>query len=106
MSDKQKSAPDQWENKSPEKQQEPIFVVIEQLRSVLSRQPEVLRELDMIAKKLQRVSDWVKFIIGPMLRWELSRIQAGSASSTAAILAANDTSFGSDESQFQDRKAA
>ncbi len=106
MSDKLKSRPNQWEDRPPEKPQDPIYVVIEQLRSVLSRQPEVLRELNMIAKKLQSVSDWVKFIIGPILRWELSRIQAGSSSSTAAVLAANDMSFGPDESQFQDRKAA
>ncbi len=106
MNDKQKNAPDQWKDKPLDHQQQSILVVIAQLRSLLSRQPEVLRELDMIVKKLQRVSDWVRFIIDSILRWELLRIQAGSASSTAAILAANDTSFGSDESVIQDKMAA
>lgn len=88
-----KYSPEKWEKRNPEKQEDSIFLYLEQLRVLLAKNPEVLKQLDVIAEKLKRVSEWVQFIIGWMLKSELARIQASSVSSTAAIMAANDERF-------------
>lgn len=88
-----KYSPEKSEKRSPEKQEGSIFLYVEQLRILLAENPEALKQLSIIAEKLKRVSEWVQFIIGWMLKSELARIQASSVSSTAAIIAANDERF-------------
>ncbi|NRH21099.1 hypothetical protein HOO68_03580 [Candidatus Gracilibacteria bacterium] len=88
-----KYSPEKGEKRNPEKQEDSIFLYLEQLRVLLAKNPEVLKQLDVIAEKLKRVSEGVQFIIGGMLKSELARIQASSVSSTAAIMAANDERF-------------
>ena len=85
-----KYSPEKSEKRNPEKQEDSIFLYVEQLRILLAKNPEALKQLSIIAEKLKRVSEWVQFIIGWMLKSELARIQASSVSSTAAIIAAND----------------
>lgn len=88
-----KYSPEKWEKRGPEKKEDTISLYLEQLYILLAKNPEALKQLHIIAEKLKRVSEWVQFIIGWMLKSELARIQASSVSSTAAIMAANDDRF-------------
>lgn len=52
-----KYSPEKSEKRSPEKQEDPIFLYVEQLRILLAENSEALKQLSIIAEKLKRVSE-------------------------------------------------
>ncbi len=88
-----KSSPDHWPKRTPENEKDAVLLYLEQLRESFAKNPEILRQLDLIAEKLKKVSDSVLFIVTWIFRSQLTRLQSSSASSTAAIMAATATEF-------------
>lgn len=52
-----KYSPEKSEKHSPEKQENSIFLYVEQLRILLAENSEALNQLSIIAEKLKRVSE-------------------------------------------------
>lgn len=93
MSDKVKNSPEKPQKSVPENEKDTLFLYLEQLRTFFQNNPEIIKQLDMIAEKLKKVSDSVLFIISWMIRSKFAGLQANNlhannASSTAAIMAA------------------